>query len=91
MVLISSSSHSFAPVYKFDHQFSSVGNDAPLVILYGELGTPEFSSFHSALLEMTTENQVQYVFRHYYKVEIVDNKLCNGYYCECSLNVPAYF
>lgn len=64
--------NSVAPVYKFDHQFSSVEHDKPLVILYGELGTPEFSSFHSALLEMATENQVQYIFRHYYKVETVD-------------------
>ena len=79
MVLVSSCSHSVAPLYKFDHRFYSVGQDAPLVILYGELGTPEFSSFHSALLEMATENQVRYVFRHYYKVET--SQLCHGYYC----------
>ena len=61
-----------AQVYQFDHQFpTTVGSDVPLVVLYGELGTPEFARLHSTLSEMAASERIQYVFRHYYKVRVV--------------------
>lgn len=65
--------------YKFDHRFPSLGYDVPLVILYGELGTMEFATVHSALSEMAVRKQIQYVFRHYYKVSKIIMELLQGY------------
>lgn len=56
-------------VYSFDHCYPSADDSiAPLVVLYGELGSPEFALLHSALSEMAARNEIQYIFRHYYKV-----------------------
>ncbi len=58
-------------MYTFDHQFSAASFNAPLVVLYGQLGTPEFTTLHSALAEMATRMEIQYILRHFYKVNIV--------------------
>ena len=42
--------------------------DAPLVVLYGELGTSTFSALHSALMKVALSKKIRYVFRHHYKV-----------------------
>lgn len=55
-------------MYTLDHWFPDVASDVPLVILYGELGSPEFATLHSALSEMATSKKIRYVIRHYYKV-----------------------
>ena len=39
-----------------------------MVILYGQLGTAEFATFHSTLTELAENNEIVYIFRHYYKV-----------------------
>ena len=54
-------------MYKFDHLFPA-NVDVPMVILYGELGTVEFAAAHSVLLKLALGNQIQYIFRHFYKV-----------------------
>ena len=57
--------YSVPHVYQFDHLFPAPKNEGPLVILYGELGTPAFAAVHSVLSEMALKGEVQYIFRHY--------------------------
>ena len=55
--------------YDFDHRYPCVAcTQLPMVILYGQLGTAEFATFHSALSELAASKEVMYIFRHYYKV-----------------------
>lgn len=59
-------------VYKFDHQFPCVActevPEVPVVILYGQLGTAEFATFHPILSEFAANKEIIYIFRHFYKV-----------------------
>jgi hypothetical protein len=65
-------------VYEFDHQYpgldSAVG--LPLVVLYGELGTPEFAKLHSTLSGMAANRSIRYTVRHYYKVMVTFSLWC---------------
>lgn len=38
------------------------------MILYGELGTPEFAEFHNLLKHEALEGNIDYVVRHYVRV-----------------------
>ena len=56
-------------LYKSDHIYPG-SKDAPVtVILYGEMGTAEFRSFHTVLSGLADKKEITYVLRHYRKVE----------------------
>ena len=53
----------------FTLPFPSGLRDAPVtVILYRELGTAEFRSFHLVLSQLAEKKEITYVLRHYRKV-----------------------
>lgn len=59
-------------LYKNDHTYPGVNKtDAPVVILYAEIGTKRFSSFHQVLSEKAEEGALIYVLRHFVAVSIV--------------------
>lgn len=52
--------------YQFDHVFPGVvQDDVPLVILYAEIGSKNFASFHDILADLATQQKVKYILRHY--------------------------
>lgn len=54
-----------------DHEYSGSlyeNTTIPIVILYAELGTPEFNDFHSTLKNRANEGSIRYLIRHYVKV-----------------------
>lgn len=55
-------------IYKADTHFPGSQNRSLIVILYGELGTPEFSLFHQILKQKAQDGLIDYVVRHYVKV-----------------------
>lgn len=55
-------------VYKVDTHFPGSQNRSLVVVLYGELGTPEFSLFHQILKQKAQDGLIDYVIRHYVKV-----------------------
>jgi hypothetical protein len=55
-------------VYKFDHVWPAPAAYKPVVVLYGELGTPQMTAFHQALAQKAAKQQIQYVLRHFVKV-----------------------
>ena len=61
-------SHSTQP-YQFDHVYPGVVQDGiPLVILYTEIGSKTFATFHDALMELAKQQKVKYILRHYVSV-----------------------
>jgi UDP-glucose:glycoprotein glucosyltransferase len=66
-----SSSDSVSTVYSFDHVFPPLtpsgdpSHSPPVVILYGQLGTRDFQTFHGILKPLAEKSQIQYIFRHY--------------------------
>lgn len=56
-------------LYKNDHTYPGVNkSDLPVVILYAEIGTKKFSSFHKVLTEKAEEGKLVYVLRHFLAV-----------------------
>ncbi len=57
-------------LFKGDHKFPSANPDAPVVILYAELGTKEFTRFHQLMLAKANKGLITYVLRHFLSVRI---------------------
>ncbi|MEQ2201626.1 hypothetical protein XENOCAPTIV_015281, partial [Xenoophorus captivus] len=56
-------------LYKNDHTYPGVNKtDVPVVILYAEIGTKKFNSFHKVLSEKAEEGALVYVLRHFVAV-----------------------
>lgn len=47
-----------------------------MIILYAELGTPDFQRFHQALTSKVNEGSAAYVLRHYVAVGVHTHKYC---------------
>uniref|UniRef100_A0AAY4APQ1 UDP-glucose ceramide glucosyltransferase-like 1 n=1 Tax=Denticeps clupeoides TaxID=299321 RepID=A0AAY4APQ1_9TELE len=52
-------------VFKSDHKFPSTNPEAPVVILYAEIGKREFSVFHQRMLFNANKGQINYILRHF--------------------------
>lgn len=55
-------------LFKIDHYYPNSCNCSNMVILYGELGTPEFSKYHKIFSKKASDGQINYIVRHYIKV-----------------------
>lgn len=55
-------------LFKGDHKFPSSNPEAPVVILYAELGTSEFSKLHQLMLSKANKGLIVYVLRHFVAV-----------------------
>lgn len=56
-------------MFKNDHIYPGANKtDVPVVILYAEIGTKRFTSFHNALSKKAEEGTLIYVLRHFVKV-----------------------
>lgn len=66
--------------YHVDHHHPSSKNKSNIVILYGELGTAEFASYHAVLKQYAQEGSIDYILRHFVKVicliYIINASLC---------------
>ena len=54
--------------YEFDHQYPAFSSSSVTVVVYGQLGTPEFSQFHTVCSEAASLGKIHYVMRHYVPV-----------------------
>lgn len=59
-------------------------------MLYGELGTPEFTFFHRNLKEYAIEGQIDYVIRHYVKERQNRRLRLSGYGVELQMKSTEY-
>lgn len=57
-------------LFKGDHKYPGSNPDAPVVILYGELGKPDFQKLHQVILTKVNEGLATYVLRHYVAVGV---------------------
>lgn len=71
-------------LYKNDHTYPGANKtDVPVVILYAEIGTKKFSSFHKVLSEKAGEGTLVYVLRHFVAVSEIAlrwSPLVRGFY-----------
>uniref|UniRef100_A0A8C4II02 UDP-glucose ceramide glucosyltransferase-like 1 n=1 Tax=Dicentrarchus labrax TaxID=13489 RepID=A0A8C4II02_DICLA len=73
-------------LYKNDHTYPGVNKtDVPVVILYAEIGTKKFTTFHKVLSEKAGEGTLVYVLRHY-----PQKMLLSGYGVELAIKSTEY-
>ncbi|XP_072300712.1 UDP-glucose:glycoprotein glucosyltransferase 2 isoform X2 [Eucyclogobius newberryi] len=78
-------------LYKDDHIYPG-GNktEVPIVILYAEIGTKKFTSFHKVLSEKAEEGTLLYVLRHYVENPKPKTMLLSGYAVELAIKSTEY-
>ncbi|XP_046391867.1 UDP-glucose:glycoprotein glucosyltransferase 1 isoform X2 [Ischnura elegans] len=80
-------------LFDLDHKYPSAEADEDgrvVVVLYGQLGTPELRAFHSALKELASAGSVQYVLRHYIKERSGRRVRLSGYGVELQIKSTEY-
>ncbi|KAF5892752.1 UDP-glucose:glycoprotein glucosyltransferase 2-like isoform X1, partial [Clarias magur] len=78
-------------LYKNDHKYPGVnGTDLPVAILYGEIGTKKFNSFHKVLSEKAKEGKLIYVLRHFVAKPKKQHMLLSGYGVELAIKSTEY-
>ncbi|XP_030630261.1 UDP-glucose:glycoprotein glucosyltransferase 1 isoform X1 [Chanos chanos] len=77
-------------LFKSDHKFPSSNPDAPVVILYAELGTKDFSRFHQHMLSKANKGLIVYVLRHYLANPSKSKVFLSGYGVELAIKNQEY-
>uniref|UniRef100_A0A8C5M005 UDP-glucose ceramide glucosyltransferase-like 1 n=1 Tax=Leptobrachium leishanense TaxID=445787 RepID=A0A8C5M005_9ANUR len=77
-------------LYKVDHIFPTIAKTVPVVILYAELGTKEFATFHKVLSEKAETGELIYVLRHYVQVPSTRKIRLSGYGVELAIKSTEY-
>ncbi|XP_019910403.2 UDP-glucose:glycoprotein glucosyltransferase 2 isoform X3 [Esox lucius] len=78
-------------LYKNDHKYPGLnGTDVPVVILYAEIGTKKFGSFHKVLAEKAAAGKLIYVLRHFVAEPKPQKMLLSGYGVELAIKSTEY-
>uniref|UniRef100_A0A671L7K7 UDP-glucose ceramide glucosyltransferase-like 1 n=1 Tax=Sinocyclocheilus anshuiensis TaxID=1608454 RepID=A0A671L7K7_9TELE len=77
-------------LFKGDHKFPSANPDAPVVILYAELGTKEFTRFHQLMLAKANKDLITYVLRHFLSNPSKGRVHLSGYGVELAIKNQEY-
>lgn len=78
-------------LYKNDHTYPGVNKtDVPIVILYAEIGTKKFNTFHKVLSEKAERGSLKYVLRHFVADPKPQKMLLSGYGVELAIKSTEY-
>ncbi|XP_041700149.1 UDP-glucose:glycoprotein glucosyltransferase 2 isoform X2 [Coregonus clupeaformis] len=78
-------------LYKNEHRYPGLNKtDVPVVILYAEIGTKKFGSFHKVLAEKAAEGKLIYVLRHFVAEPKPQKMLLSGYGVELAIKSTEY-
>ncbi|XP_012736496.2 UDP-glucose:glycoprotein glucosyltransferase 1 isoform X1 [Fundulus heteroclitus] len=77
-------------LFKGDHRYPGANPDTPVVILYAELGKPDFQKFHQVLTSSVAEGSAVYVLRHYVAKPNENRVYLSGYGVELAIKSQEY-
>ncbi|XP_066542592.1 UDP-glucose:glycoprotein glucosyltransferase 2-like [Hoplias malabaricus] len=78
-------------LYKNDHKYPGAnGTDLPVVILYAEIGTKKFNTFHKVLSEKAELGKLVYVLRHFVAEPKKQSIFLSGYGVELAIKSTEY-
>ncbi|XP_067099208.1 UDP-glucose:glycoprotein glucosyltransferase 1 [Osmerus mordax] len=77
-------------LFKGDHKFPGSNPEAPVVILYAEIGKREFPGFHQLMLSKANKGLVTYVLRHYLASPSNSRVYLSGYGVELAIKNQEY-
>lgn len=76
--------------YSVDHHYNAAERSNKTVILYGQMGTPDFLEYHRKLKFLAEQKEIDYILRHYIK-DRSDRKLrLSGYGVELQMKSTEY-
>uniref|UniRef100_A0A8D0CUX9 UDP-glucose glycoprotein glucosyltransferase 1 n=1 Tax=Sander lucioperca TaxID=283035 RepID=A0A8D0CUX9_SANLU len=77
-------------LFKGDHKYPGSNPDAPVVILYGEFGKPDFQRLHQVISSKVNEGLATYVLRHYLANPSGKKVYLSGYGVELAIKSQEY-
>lgn len=77
-------------LFKGDHRYPGSSPDAPVVILYAEVGKGRFRELHQQLLFKVSQGQAMYVLRHYVEKPSAKKVYLSGYGVELAIKNQEY-
>ncbi|XP_076281321.1 UDP-glucose-glycoprotein glucosyltransferase isoform X2 [Lasioglossum baleicum] len=76
--------------YSVDHSYRMSQQSEKVVILYGQVGSPNFASFHEKLKHLADTKGFNYILRHYLKDRANENVRLSGYGVELQMKSTEY-
>ncbi|XP_029039597.1 UDP-glucose:glycoprotein glucosyltransferase [Osmia bicornis bicornis] len=76
--------------YSVDHCYHTSQQSEKVIILYGQVGTPQFSHFHNTLKNLAETSGITYILRHYLKNRAEKNVRLSGYGVELQMKSTEY-
>ncbi|XP_043284000.1 UDP-glucose:glycoprotein glucosyltransferase isoform X2 [Venturia canescens] len=76
--------------YTLDHYYPGTQQSSKHVVLYGQLGTPEFREFHKKLKVLAESKKISYILRHYVKDRPNRKLRLSGYGVELQMKSTEY-
>ncbi|CAN9497714.1 unnamed protein product [Ophioblennius macclurei] len=78
-------------LFKNEHMYPGANKtDVPVVILYAEIGTKKFTTFHKVLSEKAEKGTLTYVLRHFVANPKPQKMLLSGYGVELAIKSTEY-
>ncbi|KAL2076561.1 hypothetical protein ACEWY4_027843 [Coilia grayii] len=77
-------------LFKGDHKFPSTNPEAPVVILYAEMGSSEFSRLHQLMQSKANQGLIIYVLRHFVANPSKNKVYLSGYGVELAIKNQEY-
>lgn len=77
-------------IFNVDTHFPGSQNRSNIAILYGALGSREFSQFHNFLSRKAEEGVIDYIIRHFVKIENGKKLRLSGYGVELQMKSTEY-
>ncbi|XP_031847873.1 UDP-glucose-glycoprotein glucosyltransferase [Nomia melanderi] len=76
--------------YSVDHRYRTSQQSDKVVILYSQVGAPNFSVFHEKLKDLAESKGFTYILRHYLKDRAEQNVRLSGYGVELQMKSTEY-
>uniref|UniRef100_A0A670YRM3 UDP-glucose glycoprotein glucosyltransferase 2 n=1 Tax=Pseudonaja textilis TaxID=8673 RepID=A0A670YRM3_PSETE len=89
-LLMSAQSRPKPYLFKGDHKFPVLKEPAVVVILYAEVGTKDFATFHNVLSEKAQKGEFVYILRHFVKKRSTEKMYLSGYGVELAIKSTEY-
>ncbi|XP_048350418.1 UDP-glucose:glycoprotein glucosyltransferase 2 [Sphaerodactylus townsendi] len=77
-------------LFKGDHKFPTLSAAGPVVILYAEMGTKDFATFHKVLSEKAQKGEIVYILRHFIQKPSSEKMYLSGYGVELAIKSTEY-
>lgn len=73
-------------VHSFDHIYPGSENNTVTTILYSDIGSKEFETFHEYLAKQADDGAIKYIIRHFIRVSLTTHSFSSFFSsieCEC--------